>query len=467
MKKPVIRFFLKSQNKIISERENPEPLYAEVSAGFGKIIDGKQFNDKFQISLSVKVKPQHFGEIKEKRGVKNYVYSAEIMAKNHLVTSQPRKKIDEFIEAVNTVERKHHNKYPTKDEFKESLLAELPWNVEKKPETNTVLKFLNDTIKYQVSIIGSGQNDEIKEKTINSYRNLIPIIERYQQATKKTLTFENLDESTYRNIWVVSDQIVKGELKIETYTKKPNTRGLAPNTKKAYQTYLILLCKKAYKKKIKIKLDLLDRDLINAVDYSENKKTQAYLSETQLLKVLDYIPTSPNLKLAKEYIIIACLTGMRKQSMEEANGRKIEAYNEGTYNFNYILTRQEKTKTECLTPIFPMVEKIITDNDKKFPDFTIERISLANLNINIRKILKIIEVPDYKYFSTHNLRSTYVSNLALLHVPESIISYVTHPAKKDKRQSTYIYVRIDMIEKVKMVVDWLEKIKSKTELYKI
>ena len=89
------------------------------------------------------------------------------------------------------------------------------------------------------------------------------------------------------------------------------------------------------------------------------------------------------------------------------------------------------------------------------------------MNKNIRKVLKSVEIPNHENFSTHNLRSTYVSNLAMLHIPESIISYVTHPAKKDKRKSTYIYVRLDMEEKAKMVVDWLKQIKSKTELYNI
>lgn len=467
MKNPKIRFFLKSKQKNVEERNSAEPLYAEISAGFGKIIDGKQFNDKFQVSLETKIKPKHFGEIKEKRGIKNYVYSAEIMGKNHLVTTEPRKKIDRFIEAITTVKKTYENKYPTISEFKNSLLDELGRNTEKKTETNTVLNFLHETINYLVSIIGSGQRDEIKDKSINSYRNLVPIIERYQSATKTILTFENLDETTYRNIWIVSDQIIKGKIKLDTYTKKHKNVGLASSTKKAYQTYLLLLCKKAHKKKIKIKLDLLDNNLINKVDATDNEKTQAYLTEEQLKKVLDYEPKSPNLKLAQEYIIIASLTGMRKQSMEEANGEKIENFNQEDYNFNYILTKQEKTKTECLTPIFPLVKKIIMDNNGKFPDFTTERISLANLNKNIRKILQHIEIPNHKNFSTHNLRSTYVSNLAKLHIPESIISYVTHPAKKDKSNSTYIYVRLNMEAKVKMVVDWLEKIKTKTELYKI
>lgn len=276
MKNPKIRFFLKSNQKDIELRNSPEPLYASVSAGFGKIIDGKQFNEKFFVSLETKVKPQHFGTIKEKRGVKNFVYSSEIMGKNHLVTVNPRKKIDDFIEAVNTVKKKYENQYPTISEFKNSLLDELGRNEEKKTNTITVLKFLNETINHLVSIIGSGQKDEVKNTTINSYRNIIPIIERYQLATKKILTFENLDETTYREIWIISDKIVKGEIKLESYTRKPNKKGLAPNTKKAYQTYLILLCKRAYKKKIKIKLDLLDKDLINNVDSEENEKNTGF-----------------------------------------------------------------------------------------------------------------------------------------------------------------------------------------------
>lgn len=104
-------------------------------------------------------------------------------------------------------------------------------------------------------------------------------------------------------------------------------------------------------------------------------------------------------------------------------------------------------------------------NDDAFPDFS--KTGLTNLNINIRKILKSVEIENSLLFSTHNLRSSFVSNLSLLRISEKGISYVIHPAKKSSTSSVHIYEKRDMLEKAKMFVkevNWIDKIKS-SQLY--
>ena len=156
---------------------------------------------------------------------------------------------------------------------------------------------------------------------------------------------------------------------------------------------------------------------------------------------------------------------MRLQSMQEAKGRTIQICDEKKNIFYYIHTIQAKTRTECYTPLFVTALKIIKKNDDAFPDFS--NIRLTNVNINIRKILKSVEIENSHLFSTHNLRSSFVSNLSLLRLSEKVISYVTHPAKKSSTSSVHIYDRRDMLDKAKMFVEevnWVNKIKS-SQLY--
>lgn len=101
----------------------------------------------------------------------------------------------------------------------------------------------------------------------------------------------------------------------------------------------------------------------------------------------------------------------------------------------------------------------------KFPDFT--NITLANLNINIRNILKAVKIDNSELFSTHNLRGSFVSNLSFLGLSETIISYVTHPSKKNNSSSVHIYDRRNMLDKAILFteeVNRINKLKS-SKLY--
>ncbi len=384
--KPIkYRYTLKAKTKELEARTEAELVLAEISGAFAYTTDNDQKTyKKFQFSLETHIIPRHFGTIKEKRGVKNYVYNKKIVDENNKYNKSFRTKIKDFEANIETTNIHFKNLEPTANEVKTYLTSLYGRDQRKPTETNTILNFVNNHISHLESIIGKGRKDEIKNTTINSFRNLPPILKRYNEYTNKSLSFENLDEKTYREIWDVVNDIRTGNKTIPSYTLKPKA-PLAQNTIKAYQTYFIKICKLAVKKGIEVKLDLADTNLINEASTGLNEKTLAYLYESDLIKVLNYKPTSTNLKLAKDYIIIASQTGMRLQSMLEANGREIELHNENGYNFYYIHTFQEKTKTQCLTPLFKHALKTIRENNNKFPNFN--TIKLANLNKNIRKIL--------------------------------------------------------------------------------
>ena len=77
---------------------------------------------------------------------------------------------------------------------------------------------------------------------------------------------------------------------------------------------------------------------------------------------------------------------------------------------------------------------------------------MLNLNKNIRKIIELSGIKNSNLFISHNLRSTFVTNIALINIDESIISYITHPKKKTL-SSVSIYDRREMRDKSQTVVE--------------
>lgn len=464
MKAITHRYVLKSKTKILENRTKPELVMAEVSGAFKNKKDGKLSYKKFQFSLEVSVLPQHFGIIREKRGKMGYIYDPNTIKKSERYNKLLRNKIADFEFDIEAVASHFRNQDPTAEEAKNYLFFITGRDKRKPEESFEILSFLNSHIKHLENLVGSGRKDEVKENTINSFRNLVPIVKRYQEAKSK-LIFENLNEELYRDFWDVTNKLKTGEIKIDSYTPKSYGK-FASNTIKAYQNYFILLCKVARKQLINIPLDLSDTNLINTVEKNNSPKIEAFLKEEDILKVMKYKPVSKNTTLAKDYIIIASLTGMRLQSMQEAKGRSIELCTSNKNVFYYLHTIQGKTSTECYTPLFSTALEMIKKNNYQFPDFT--KITLANLNINIRSVLSSVGIENNNLFSTHNLRSTFVSNLSLLGVPEIIISSVTHPSKKSNISSVHIYDRRDMLDKAIMFTQEIikiNKIKS-SKLYK-
>ncbi|WP_133524724.1 hypothetical protein [Flavobacterium sp. 245] len=446
----------------MENRTRPELVMAEVSGAFSSKKDGQLGYKKFQFSLEVTVLPQHFGIIREKRGKMGYIYDPNTVKKSEKFNKVLRNKIADFEFYIESAQVYFRNENPTAEQVK-NYLHSITGREKRKPEESfEILYFLESHIKHLENLIGSGRKDEVKENTINSFRNLVPLVKRYQQAKSK-LIFENLNEELYRDFWDVSNSIKTGDLEIEGY-KSRSKEKFASNTIKAYQNYFILLCKSARKQNIDIPLDLTDANLINSAEKNSSVKTDAFLKEEDILKVMKCKPVSKNMLLAREYIIIASQTGMRLQSMQEAKGRTIELYKNNKDAFYYLHTIQEKTSTECYTPLFLTALEIIKNNNFQFPDFTC--ITLANLNINIRNVLNLAEIENSSLFSTHNLRSTFVSNLSLLGLSEIVISSVTHPSKKSNTSSVHIYDRRDMLDKAVMFTQEIKKI-NKTKPSKL
>lgn len=473
-----IRYFLKSSAKAISERIEPELIYAEISMGQYHIVNGAKKYKKIQFSLQTYIKPENFGVVKNLRGKLNYVYDRNVISNKENYNKNFRDKKSHFEKMISAifVKLEEDKTTLTLDELKKNLiiLAKKPSNEIKK---YPIIPFIEKHIENLENLIDTGNKKEIRVKTIDSYRSLIPWIKRYQDV-KGELFLNNLTDEIYDDFWRIAQDIAKGKIKIESFKRKPQKNGFSKSTIKLRQTYFLLICQAALKKDIKMALDPSDSDhIISTKSENPSEKTVSYLSELEIIKVINFnipkatsdkerwINKEKNMKLAKDYILISSFTGMRIQSMIEACGREIKHHSDKKYNFWYIHTKQIKTGTECLTPLSETAFSIIQKNNYLFPNFVDSRLKLTNLNNNIRKVLASVGIDKSHLFSTKNFRNTYITNLALLGVGERVVELVTHPDKKYTTKSSHTYNQMIPLDKAKEFMKNMAKVEESDTLF--
>lgn len=182
-------------------------------------------------------------------------------------------------------------------------------------------------------------------------------------------------------------------------------------------------------------------------------------------KIIDLEPQTKKEKQTKEYIIIASLTGMRYQSMLDSSGKQIEFNNQNNKEFIFVEVKQDKTNTDNIVPLMNEAKKIIIENNFVFPNFN--NVSLMTINRRICILLQNLGIENYDKFSSHNMRSTFITNLSIKGMNENTISLITHPVRKDKTKSTWIYNRSTNLQKAVMFFDEVNRINlvTKSEIY--
>ncbi len=470
MKSITVRYILKHSKKKPELRTKKETIYARVNGGFAKYINGIRKYENFDLTLDVKIKPQHFGIVIKNNFIfdevtfQKYVkQNVAVRTKMNLLDIAIDKTINHF--DVNQIE-------PTKDVFKHELLISLKRNERKKNETFTILEYLLKQL----------DNYRIEDNTKKSYVTLSKYIIKYQTVKGIVLTFDNFNKEMYFDFWNVQDDILSGLItipKVEGERKqkiKPN--GFLKNGISKYQKCFKKILGDAEKDKIKISIDLNDKYLVEEdVESSKN----IYINEVELHKVINFIPTNKDEQEAKDYIILSSVTGMRYESMIDAFGVKIETYKDDIYHFDYIHSRQNKTSTECVIPLLAPAKKVLKNYDNIFPKFS-DNGTLNGYLKNLFTVLKINSesILTYNTFkrgiiiekktvneiiSSHDLRKSFASNLLNLNVSQTQIDDVTHPDKKKKNAMAIVYDKRDMLDKAKLFVDEIYKAKS-SEIYK-
>ncbi len=479
MKKPRIKYHLKLKKNDDGQRVKEELILAEINAGFKKQIDNKLKYDRFKISLETTIKPMNFGKLENK-----FKYDETVFEKFSKSNGGVKTKMDLFKIAVDALYSNYtfNNLRPTAEQFKSDLLVKLGREIKiETKETTTLYSYLSEKIAELEKLKGSGRKTEIVEDSIKIYRTLLTYLIQYQQVTKTELMFENFDDKKYWNFWDVLDDLAKGTIKIpESILKKKRQikpTGFLKSSIRKYQKTLICILKSASKEKHEIKLDFLDTNLILK---SSPACKDLYVGQTDLIKIYKYIPITEEMQLAKDYVILSCMTGMRYESMQIAHMEEIQKNS----HFRFIHSKQHKTKTDCFIPLMTPVLEILSRYNNKFPKFPPN----SKINKQIKELFKLagvnsvteITLDTYKsgiikeekkvsdMITTHDFRKSFVTNLHNNNIEETIITDITHPTKKPKHAMTAIYNKSTLMDKAIKFYNEVNRANkvSQSELYR-
>lgn len=446
---------------------------AEVSASFVEVVDDKKIYRKFQVSLGVKIEPRHFG-----KSDTNYRYDNKILNKHANQNGSIKVRMNLFEKALIATENFFllDNYTPTVKEFKEELSIRFGLTKRKEISTNpSISSFLKAKIECDEKNIGSQRKDAISEQTIKLYRTLALYVDNYETVTKTKLLFENLNVDLWWKFWDTQDDILRGkiQLPVKEGRRKQTVKeyGFAVNSIRKYQTAFIKVLRLAQADNIPMSLDLNDKTLVLKAVPSHK---DFYINEGILQEIINYSPDSEALREAKEYILLACLTGMRYQSMAIAHISQIKQCVEHDYNFYYIHSHQGKTKTDCHIPLLKPVLDILDRHGNRFPKFS----QNAVINRNIKELFEVIDINVVETIhsfkdglikkkrkinelvSSHDFRKSFYTNLILLKVNDRVIDNITHPDKPRENSMANTYNKATMLDKAKMFVDEIKMVNS-------
>ncbi|MBY8963860.1 phage integrase SAM-like domain-containing protein [Flavobacterium sp. D11R37] len=479
MKKPKINYVLEAKSKDISKRTLPELITARISAGWFEYVNEKKEYQTFKVSLQCDIKPSNFGIADN-----NFKFDEKIFnhySKSNAGIKNAMKRLEAHIDKVysNYI---LHDEHPTKDEFKKELFIQLGKSKRDVRQKVELYKYLSKKIELYESLKGSGQRNEISEGRIKTFRTLLYYVDRYQKYFNNIIFFENLDEKLYREFWEFQDDVFCGKIVVPSIEGKrkqvTNQYGFSVNGIIKYQKVLVYICKQAVKDKIEVALDVTDTNLI-----LKEKPTakDIYIDESNLKKIIQFEPSTPAIKNARDYVILASLTGMRYESMVEAHKEEIQQYKDEFREYKYIHSDQNKTDTECIIPLLPLVEKVLETNKDSFPTFP----DNATLNGNIKALFKMAKInakatlTNYTFrngiiketkavsdiVSSHDMRKAFYTNLSNYGLPQATIEHVTHPNKTSTAMSGY-YDKRSLINKASLFYDEVKRVvQDKSELY--
>lgn len=474
MKNTKIRYYLEPKAKDVNKRVKPELIMVEIGYGYAVInSQGKKRHTPVRFSLQENVLPVKFGK-KET----NFKFDEAVFRKANNNNSTVKTKMLQFEEALNEIFNEYISKkeVPTPKELTEKLVAKLRTELVVEPKL-CILEYLYGKIEKEKENSGKSKKTSKGENTIKTYITVSHLIENYELATKSKLMFEALDKDKYWHIWDVLDDILKGKIEVnnpnQPKKQRKQTDGYLVTSIRKYQKALITTLREAKKEGFKAPLDVSNADLIlNDVDASKD----FYIEVDELKKVISTDVTfEPVLQSAKDYLIVACLTGLRFESMEELHSLNIEHYFDNKYDFKYIHSKYNKTKTEVFIPLLKPVLNVVEQHGR-LPKTTQNATTNKNLkelfkHIGLNRLVKqtkvtyrsgtiTLTVPISSLVSTHDCKGTFYSNLYLLGVSETVIDNITHPDRKPNNSMARVYNKTTMLAKAKMFVDEILKIDS-------
>lgn len=467
-----------------------------------QVIIANIFSDRKRLKLGIglSIKPEEFGskgklELKSNKIKDNYLYRKDFLNKSKKTAAIALRTRIAIIESCIIETQSYFDKkgiVPTSDEFR-IIFDEFRTNKgilsikkHKKPiETELVNKnlvkeffdyYIKDCIKHL-----HNNHPIVKKSTIDKYVSVYHHWLNYEEYQKRQFLFSDLSEDTVTDFVNFCTKIKLGKIKLKTNHIKNrritrNTGGYAKQTIDNIIDIFISLVNKAAATGVKNNINLKSPKL--KIKKPGRKKEYFFIAEKTLSIIIESEPKSKLLQMAKDYVILGCFTGMRYQSICELNKLKIEYLDVDGGKIPIIKNIAGKTDDESYSTVFKPVMDIYYRNGNNFPKIY----SLAYLNQGIRKLFKWLNIKDNltvynttfgfdqsksvelaaNHISSHDCRSTFISNMLLKGVPRDIVKSMTH--EHDNGDAFSLYDKTSSLDKVRVFYYATKNLNS--EIYK-
>lgn len=279
--------------------------------------------------------------------------------------------------------------------------------------------------------------------TIKSYQTVYNRLRDYATERNIELTFECIDIEFYEDL---RDYLFNRENRLNN-----NSFGMTIKTLKTFLN------------------DTLERGLHQNTDFrkkgfkviKEDVDT-IYLSEKELEKLYRFdLCEIPHLERARDLFLVGCYTGLRFSDFSNIKPENIKG--------DYISIKTQKTKTDIVVPIHPIVREIMT----KYADTYANALPPALKNQVMNRYLKDIgqrtgfdesvivhktkagksystHRPKYELITTHTARRSFATNAYLADIPTIAIMKITgHKTEK----SFLKYIKVTPEENAKKLIN--------------
>lgn len=451
-----------------------------------QVILGNYFNEPKRLKLGIgySVKPEDFGSIEE---LKKSRKPASIDLRYRMI----------IIESC-VVETKSYfekiRKIPSRDEFREvfdqiriekGILSNNKIKITKEVQEGYDKNIVSEFIRYYIDECEfqlKNNTPIVKEDTIKKYKSIYNHWLNFEEYKKKKYLFSELTEDVVVELLQVSSKIKTGKIKLKvnhlkktkpTFSHEGYTKQSIDNIADLFVGFVNKAASEGIKNNINLKSPKIKIK-------KAGRRKDFYIQEEILEKIVEFEPKCSLQQNAKDYIILASTTGMRNQSVQELINYKVEYVNIDGDEIPIAKNIANKTDDETYSPVFKPALDIYKRNGNSFPKIY----SLAYLNKGIREIFKSLKIKDKfklnynvygahkesteelisSYISTHDLRSTFITNMLIHGVGKDVVKSMTHEHQKGDAFS--LYDKTSTLDEVKNFYRATKNLKSNFYCYK-
>ena len=296
-----------------------------------------------------------------------------------------------------------------------------------------MVQFIRQCVSERRPVISSVTGGEVdpKDGVLKNWKSLANNIEWFVRDAGYSCRIERIDKAWWQ-------RFVRWLRQPHSFTTRRNNKvtsvqssGLADSTIGKYTKDLKKFLNLAEEDGQRIPGDHRGRRGFNIKPRTANSDEVVYLTqeEVELLEKLNLM-RKPGLSLARDWLLLACLTGQRYEDWKKLSPENI--ITDGKYRLFKIV--QEKTANEVEIPISPIVQRVMMKHGGRLPDPVSNQkmnknlksaCRLAGIDLVIRTELDGSKVLKWQRVTTHTGRRSFCTNAYKAGIPILEIMYVS------------------------------------------